>query len=144
MNRPTKRSNVTFADVASNFWATTAIQKAYTTGFMSGYSATTFRPNENISRVQILVSLANGLGYAPTKPANTTLQLYSDATTIPAYARNSVAAATENRMVVNYPNLKLLNPNRPATRAEVAAFIYQALVRSGQIQAIPSPYIVSQ
>jgi parallel beta-helix repeat protein len=144
MNRPTKRSNVTFADVASNFWATTAIQKAYTTGFMSGYSATTFRPNENISRVQILVSFANGLGYAPTKPANTTLQLYSDATTIPAYARNSVAAATENRMVVNYPNLKLLNPNRPATRAEVAAFIYQALVRSGQIQAIPSPYIVSQ
>ena len=144
MNRPTKRSNVTFADVASNFWAATAIQKAYTTGFMSGYSATTFRPNENISRVQILVSLANGSGYAPTKPANTTLQLYSDATTIPAYARNSVAAATENRMVVNYPNLKLLNPNQPATRAEVAAFIYQALVRSGQIQAIPSPYIVSQ
>jgi parallel beta-helix repeat protein len=144
MNRPTKRSNVTFADVASNFWAATAIQKAYITGFMSGYSATTFRPNENISRVQILVSLANGLGYAPTKPANTTLQLYSDATTIPAYARNSVAAATENRMVVNYPNLRLLNPNQPATRAEVAAFIYQALVRSGQIQAIPSPYIVSQ
>jgi parallel beta-helix repeat protein len=144
MNKQTVRSSAKFTDVASTFWAATAIQKAYTTGFMSGYSATTFRPNENISRVQILVSLANGLGYAPTKPANTTLQLYSDATTIPAYARNSVAAATENRMVVNYPNLKLLNPNQPATRAEVAAFIYQALVRSGQIQAIPSPYIVIQ
>jgi parallel beta-helix repeat protein len=144
MNKQTVRSSATFTDVSSTNWAATAIQKAYTTGFMSGYSATTFRPNENISRVQILVSLANGLGYAPTKPANTTLQLYSDATTIPAYARNSVAAATENRMVVNYPNLKLLNPNQPATRAEVAAFIYQALVRSGQIKAIPSPYIVSQ
>ncbi|MCL1493895.1 MAG: DUF1565 domain-containing protein [Pseudanabaena sp. Salubria-1] len=144
MNKQTVRSSATFTDVSSTNWAATAIQKAYTTGFMSGYSATTFRPTENISRVQILVSLANGLGYAPTKPANTTLQLYSDATTIPAYARNSVAAATENRMVVNYPNLKLLNPNQPATRAEVAAFIYQALVRSGQIKAIPSPYIVSQ
>jgi parallel beta-helix repeat protein len=144
MNKQTVRSSATFTDVSSTNWAATAIQKVYTTGFMSGYSATTFRPNENISRVQILVSLANGLGYAPTKPANTTLQLYSDATTIPAYARNSVAAATENRMVVNYPNLKLLNPNQPATRAEVAAFIYQALVRSGQIKAIPSPYIVSQ
>jgi hypothetical protein len=143
MNKPTTRSNVTFSDVASNFWAAAAIQKSYTTGFMSGYSSTTFRPNENISRVQILVSLANGLGYAPTKPADATLQLYSDATTIPAYARNSVAAATENRMVVNYPNLKLLTPNQTATRAEVAAFIYQALVRSGQIQAISSPYIVS-
>jgi parallel beta-helix repeat protein len=144
MNKPTIRSSATFTDVASNYWAATAIQKAYTTGFMSGYSATTFRPAENISRVQILVSLANGLGYAPTKPVDTTLQAYSDANTIPAYARNSVSAATENRMVVNYPNLKLLNPNQPATRAEVAAFIYQALVRSGQLKAISSPYIVNQ
>lgn len=144
MNKAPVRSNATFTDVASNFWATTAIQKAYTTGFMSGYSATTFRPNENISRVQILVSLANGQGYTPTKPTESTLQTYADAATIPAYARNSVAAATENRMVVNYPNLKLLNPNQPSTRAEVAAFIYQALVRSGQIQPTPSPYIVNQ
>ncbi len=144
MNKSTIRSSANFTDVASNYWAATAIQKAYTTGFMSGYSATTFRPNENISRVQILVSLSNGLGYAPTKPIDTTLQAYSDANTIPAYARNSVGATTENRMVVNYPNLKLLNPNQPATRAEVAAFIYQALVRSGQLKAISSPYIVNQ
>ncbi|PZO44276.1 MAG: hypothetical protein DCF19_03485 [Pseudanabaena frigida] len=143
MNKSVLRSNVSFADVPSNYWAAAAIQKSYTTGFMSGYTSTTFRPNENISRVQILVSLANGLGYAPTKPADPILQLYSDATTIPAYARNSVAAATENRLVVNYPNLKLLNPNQTATRAEVAAFIYQALVRSGQVQAISSPYIVN-
>ncbi len=144
MNKSTIRSSATFTDVVATYWAATAIQKAYTTGFMSGYSATTFRPNENISRVQILVSLANGLGYAPTKPIDTTLQAYSDANTIPAYARNSVGAATENRMVVNYPNLKLLNPNQPSTRAEVAAFIYQALVRAGQLKSISSPYIVSQ
>jgi parallel beta-helix repeat protein len=144
MNKSTIRSSATFTDVVATYWAATAIQKAYTTGFMSGYSATTFRPNENISRVQILVSLANGLGYVPTKPIDTTLQAYSDAKMIPAYARNSVGAATENRMVVNYPNLKLLNPNQPSTRAEVAAFIYQALVRSGQLKAISSPYIVNQ
>ncbi|MCY7332225.1 MAG: DUF1565 domain-containing protein [Pseudanabaena sp. CAN_BIN31] len=144
MNKPVVRSSATFTDVKSTFWAATAIQKAYTTGFMSGYSSTTFRPSENISRVQILVSLANGLSFAPTKPTDATLQIYSDAATIPAYARNSVAAATENRMVVNYPNLKLLIPNQPATRAEVAAFIYQALVRSGQIKATTSPYIVNQ
>lgn len=144
MNKPVIRSSATFTDVKSTFWAATAIQKAYTTGFMSGYSSTTFRPSENISRVQILVSLANGLGLVPTKSTDVSLQIYSDAATIPTYARNSVAAATENRMVVNYPNLKLLNPNQPATRAEVAAFIYQALVRSGQIKATASPHIVNQ
>ncbi|NUN64635.1 DUF1565 domain-containing protein [Pseudanabaena biceps] len=142
MNKPVSRGSVTFKDVVSTYWAASAIQKAYTTGFMSGYSATTFRPNENISRVQILVSLANGLGYAPTKPNELTLQAFTDTATIPAYARNSVAAATENGMVVNYPNLKLLNPNQPATRAEVAAFIYQSLVRAGQLKAVSSPYIV--
>jgi hypothetical protein len=47
-------------------------------------------------------------------------------------------------LVVNYPNVQYLNPNQPATRAEVAAFIYQSLVQSGQAQAIASPYIVGQ
>ncbi len=144
ITKPPIRSNVNFVDVASTYWAASAIQKSYTIGFMSGYPGNVFKPNENIQRVQILVSLANGLGFAPTKPSATTLQTYSDAATIPSYAINSVAAATENRMVVNYPNIKLLNPNQPATRAEVAAFIYQALVRSGQISATPSPYIVNQ
>jgi hypothetical protein len=44
--------------------------------------------------------------------------------------------------VVNYPNVGQLNPEREATRAEVAAFIYQALVNAGKAQAISSPYIV--
>lgn len=143
INKTPTRSNINFLDVASTYWAASAIQKSYTIGFMSGYPGNAFKPSENIQRVQILVSLANGLGFAPTKPTATTLRIYSDATTIPSYALNSVAAATENRMVVNYPNPKLLNPNQPATRAEVAAFIYQALVRSGQIQAIASPYILN-
>jgi len=34
-----------------------------------------------------------------------------------------------------------LNPNREATRAEVAAFVYQALVNAGR--RIQSPYVVS-
>ena len=144
MTKAPIRNSVTFGDVPSNYWAAQAIQKSYTTGFMSGYPGNVFSPNQNIPRVQILVSLANGLNYVPSKASETILQVYSDVNSIPAYARNSVAAATENRMVVNYPNIKLLNPNQPSTRAEVAAFIYQALVRSGQIQSTASPYIVNQ
>jgi hypothetical protein len=58
------------------------------------------------------------------------------------YARTGVAAATERRLVVNYPNIRLLNPNQVATRAEVAAILYQGLVSTGQVAAISSPYIV--
>ena len=144
MNKAPIRGGVTFVDVASNYWAASAIQKSYTTGFLAGYPGNVFEPSQNIPRVQILVSLANGLNYTASQAPETILQTYSDAASIPNYARNSVAAATENRMVVNYPNVQFLNPNQTATRAEVAAFIYQALVRSGQVNAISSPYIVGQ
>ncbi|NJR50034.1 MAG: S-layer homology domain-containing protein [Leptolyngbyaceae cyanobacterium CSU_1_3] len=143
-NAQTTRSAVNFVDVPSDYWGFTAIQRAYTTGFLAGYPGNVFRPNENIPRAQVLVSLANGLNYASTTPADTTLQLFTDAADIPGYARGSIAAATERRIVVNYPDVQLLNSNRAATRAEVAAFIYQALVSTGQVAAIQSPYIVGQ
>jgi hypothetical protein len=138
------RGGVTFVDVDSTYWASSAIQKSYTTGFMSGYPGNIFEPSQNIPRVQILVSLANGMNIGTTQAPETILQIYSDASGIPNYARNSVAAATENRLVVNYPNVQFLNPNQTATRAEVASFIYQALVRAGEANAIASPYIVGQ
>jgi len=144
MTKAPTRGGVTFVDVDPNYWAASAIQKAYTTGFMAGYPGNVFEPTQNIPRVQILVSLANGLNYTANQAPETILQTYADAASIPNYARNSVAAATENRMVVNYPNVQFLNPNQSATRAEVAAFIYQGLVRSGQVNAISSPYIVGQ
>jgi hypothetical protein len=143
-SRTPMRQGTSFVDVPGNYWAISAIQDAYTTGFLSGYPGNVFRPEENIPRAQVLVSLANGLGYTASNSAGSTLQIYNDASSVPAWAVNSIAAATEKKIVVNYPNVQTLNPNRPATRAEVAAFIYQALVGSGQTAAIPSPYIVGQ
>lgn len=144
-NRPQERSAINFVDVSQSYWAYTAIQEAYTTGFLAGYPGNVFNPNQNIPRVQVLVSLANGLDYSVNTSVETILQqYYSDASDVPSYARSSVASATNEQIVVNYPNVKILNPNRAATRAEVAAFIYQALVSSGQADAISSPYIVGQ
>jgi hypothetical protein len=144
-NRSQERSAINFVDVPSSYWASSAIQEAYTTGFLAGYPGNVFRPNQNIPRVQVLVSLANGLDYSVSTEVETILQqYYSDAAEVPSYARSSVAAATDKQIVVNYPNIRLLNPNEVATRAEVAAFIYQALVSSGQATAITSPYVVGQ
>ncbi|MGD1852261.1 MAG: hypothetical protein ACFCBU_17300 [Cyanophyceae cyanobacterium] len=46
-------------------------------------------------------------------------------------------------MVVNYPSLSFLNPGRNATRAEVAAFLYQALRSEGRVSAVNSSYVAS-
>ncbi|MBF2066119.1 MAG: S-layer homology domain-containing protein [Calothrix sp. C42_A2020_038] len=137
------RQATRFVDVRSNYWALNAIQQAYTTGFMSGYPGNRFAPEENIPRQQVLVSLANGLEYRPQSNVEGTLQFFNDSASIAGYARSPIAAATERQIVVNYPNLRFLNPERVATRAQVAAFIYQALVSTNQVAAINSPYIVA-
>ncbi|MBE9006858.1 S-layer homology domain-containing protein [Fortiea sp. LEGE XX443] len=137
-----QRQAIRFVDVPSNYWASSAIQQAYTIGFLSGYPGNRFEPNQAIPRQQVLVSLANGLEYAPIN-TDSTLQYFNDASGIASYARSPIAAATEKQIVVNYPNVKFLNPTATATRAQVAAFIYQALVSSNQASAINSPYIVA-
>ncbi|MBE9191145.1 S-layer homology domain-containing protein [Gloeocapsopsis crepidinum LEGE 06123] len=143
--RAGQRPAVQFTDVPGNYWGAAAIQQAYTTGFLAGYPGNRFEPNQNIPREQVLVSLANGLNYTASADANTVLsQFYGDANAISSYARAPIAAATERRIVVNYPNVQFLNPTQTATRADVAAFIYQALASAGQVAAVNSPYVVGQ
>lgn len=137
---PAKRAAIQFKDVPSNFWAFAAIQAAYQSQYVSGYPDGTFKPQQQIPRVQVLVALANGLGL--TANNQNVLSFYSDAAQIPNYATAPVAAATTRQLVINYPSVKQLSPNREATRAEVAAFVYQALVNTGRAQPIPSNYLV--
>ncbi|MBD2500426.1 DUF1565 domain-containing protein [Anabaena azotica] len=135
-----KRNAIDFRDVSRNFWAYAAIQNAYRSQFVSGYPDGTFKPQQEIPRVQALVSLANGLGL--TANNQNVISIYSDAGQIPGYAVGPVAAATTRQLVINYPTVSQLNPNRPATRAEIAAFVYQALVNAGRAQPLPSSYLV--
>jgi uncharacterized surface protein with fasciclin (FAS1) repeats len=128
-----------FRDVPANYWAASAIQEAYETGFLSGYPNNLFLPNQQIPKVQAIVALTSGLGLnAGDTTTNVLSTYYSDASEIPAYAVNNVAAATQANLVVNYPELKVLNPQGALTRAEAAAILYQALVRQGQLQPIAS------
>lgn len=140
-----KREYVPFVDVPANHWAISAIKKTYEMGFLIGYPDGRFRPNERIFRCDVLVALVNGLEIAaPVKPdlLNILPQIYEDAAKIPGYARNQVAIATSTRLIVNHPNLKILNPTVAATRAEVAVMVYQALVYLLRAEKIASNYII--
>ncbi len=139
-----KRQYIDLVDVASNYWATDAIRVAYETGFLYSFG-NYFRPDYRISRLEVLVALVTGLDIASSiKPQLVTAlpQIYDDASRIPDYARINVAIATSAGIVASYPNVKLLNPSLAATRADVAIFIYQALVYLGEAQKILSKYLV--
>jgi uncharacterized lipoprotein YddW (UPF0748 family) len=138
-NTPAVRTGGKFADVPTKYWAGDAIRKAYQTGFLAGYPGGVFQPNQNIPRVQALVSLSSGLKYIPAQPTLETLNgAFADAAGIPDYSKSAIAAATEKQLVVNYPNSRTLNPNQLATRADIAAFVCQA---TGVVGMVPSQYI---
>ncbi len=67
-----------------------------------------------------------------------TSKYYQDAAQIPSYAVDAVAETTAAGIVVNYPDLRVLNPNQAATRGEVSALIHQALVSQGKISPLPA------
>ncbi|XHX78831.1 MAG: S-layer homology domain-containing protein [Stenomitos frigidus ULC029] len=206
-SQPAERSIASgsiYKDVPQGYWAAPAIKEAYEMGFMKGYPGGAFRPNQSISRVEVLVSLAQNLKLpattaavnkpvavaatpapvrtvsrrrakkplmfplaitalmqplmaAPAKataaakpvPASSNASqrpvslavsdYYQDAAQIPQYAVDDVAATTAAGIVVNYPDRRVLNPTRPATRGEVAAFIHQALVSQGKAAPIAAP-----
>jgi hypothetical protein len=135
------RPSADFIDVPADFWALPVISQAYRSGFLSGFPDQTFHPQQNLRRIELVTSLVQGLSL-PSADVKV-LEIYEDRDSIPAYAKSAVAAATQAGIVVNYPKPALLQPKQEATRAEAIAFMYQALVRTGRVSAINSPYIIS-
>lgn len=136
------RDVVVFRDVPSNHWAYPAIREAYEMGFLDPERSQVFNPDQKVTRLDVLVALGKGLSYSVSGSTDEILRVYRDATGIPSPFRDIVAAVTVRDMVVSYPNVKFLYPDRLATRAEVAALIYRALVSTGEAADIVSPYVV--
>jgi hypothetical protein len=150
-----QQSSIKFKDVPTIHWAYKPIQAAYERGFFTGYPDGTFRPSEPIPRVQAIAILGKHLflsipeeGYnrhnqrlvsIPDNPETTLKKHFDDVAQIPNYAHKAVAAATTGRIVVNYPKVRQLQPNKSTTRGEIAAIICQSLnlARTVPIEYIP-------
>lgn len=123
-----------FADVPTGYWATEAIARAYSGQFLSGIDANHFGPELGVPRWQLAASLATGLGW-PEEPA-TALAGLSDAADIPNAVLGKVAAAVKRGAIAGQPDPARFAPNQAATRADLVAFVHQALVAEGLLAAI--------
>ncbi|QLE55144.1 S-layer homology domain-containing protein [Nostoc sp. TCL26-01] len=135
------RNAISFRDVSTRYWAYNAIREAYSTGFL-GVAGNKFNPTQSLSRLEVLLTLARGLNYTFSGSTEAILSTYTDATSIRSDVRNAIAALTTRGIIVNYPDVQSLNPNKVATRAEVSALIYKALVSTGEVADISSQYAV--
>lgn len=138
-------SGSVYKDVPQGYWAASAIEEAYEMGFMKGYPGGEFRPNQSVSRVEVLVSLAQNLNLPTTTSA---VDKPVAVVTTSAPMQSVPRRRAERPLMVNYPDRRMLNPTRPATRGEVAAFIHQALVSQGKAAPIADQsadqYVVSR
>lgn len=140
-----KRTPTRFSDVPNHHWAKAVIDQVYCAEWLSGFTNGTFAPDKLMPRVQVLVALSAGLGLVPLHPAIAAVKAtFSDAAKIPSYAIPGVAAALENRLVVNVPQRDRLRPMDQTTRAEASAFLYQALMmQSGLASVLPANIIAT-
>jgi len=139
---PQTRASATFVDVPEGYWAAEAINTAVATEFMSGYPEDRFEPDQLIPRYQVMVALVSGLKTTLAQDPAPILDRFGDLATMPEWANTKVATAAQSGMVVNYPNLDSLRPIEPATRAEIVAMMYQALVQQGKLGAVESEFVV--
>jgi hypothetical protein len=125
-----RQSAINFKDLPADYWAEDAIKKVSQMGLLKGYPAQDFRPDQPVTRAEILVALTTALKLKTESVPVNTLEAFQDSDQVQNYARAKVAAAKQAGLVAGYPKDKILVPNKPATRAEMAAMFYQALAIS--------------
>jgi hypothetical protein len=143
-NRPTARpiDPAPYPDLPPEHWAYGSVQEAVRMGFLSATPDGAFLPNQPVSRIQVIVALANGLALKSSSGPAQVLATYQDADQVPPWATRQLIAATEAGLVINHPERSQLLPHQGATRAEVAAMLHRALVYTGLLQEVPLPYVV--
>jgi len=142
-NPPPRRAALQFWDVPAQHWAASSIQMAYRAGFLLGFPDGSFAPDNSLLRVQVWVALINGLGLLANQTVDLkVLSRFRDRATLPTYSLEAVAKATRLGLIINVPDASLLHPNRVASRADVAAAVYQTLALQNRMPALSSPYII--
>ncbi|WP_338791206.1 S-layer homology domain-containing protein [Bernardetia sp. MNP-M8] len=128
-----------FTDI-SGHWAEANILKAARAGYLSGYTDGTFRPNDPITRMQVTLSISNGLGVSGG--TSTMLNLFTDKNDVPSWATTSVTNGIANRFVANHPDKNYYKPNENSTRANATVVMYQALRYLSRASELFNTYIV--
>lgn len=120
---PVVRGDNSFTDVASGAYYADAITWASNAGIVNGTSATTFSPNDLVTREQFAAMLYRYMTYiGEDVSARAYLSRYTDSGSISTYAESAMSWAVAEG-ILNGRTATTLAPSGNCTRAEVAAMI---------------------
>lgn len=116
-----------FIDVPANAWFNPYVDWAAKNGITSGTTATTFAPNDNITREQMAVMIERFANYKNFKlDSNKEKINFKDNTNISSYASSSVSKIQQAGIINGRPDGSFA-PKANATRGESAQMIYTML-----------------
>ena len=126
---PSVSGKMPFTDVASGTWYYDAVLWASQNDIVAGMSETTFAPQENITREQIVAIFSRYTAkFSPDKTeATAELTSFADSASVSDWALDDMKWAVAYKVINGSPSAgKLyLNPQGNATRAEVATILMQ-------------------
>jgi len=115
----------TFRDVPAGMWYTEAINWAAANGIVTGYSANSFGPLDNVTREQMAVILyryARYKGYDVSQQAD--LGCYGDSAKISSWAKEGLSWANARGLISGMPD-QTLAPQNNAIRCQTAAILHR-------------------
>ena len=124
-----KKGTVSYKDVPSTEWFYDYVSIAQEIGYISGYSATEFGPNDYITREQA-ASILSRIQYLNSNAAG--VDKFNDKNNISTWAKEAVGAASGAGFISGY-NDGSLKPLNNLTRAEAITMIDNVLVNSKNI-----------
>ena len=121
-------------DIANDAWYRSYVASAVNNGLISGYPDGTFKPDNQITRAEVMtiiwriMSSNNVLSASAVSPAP-----YADDAAIPEFARDYVYTLAANGIVSASADNKI-TAEVPATREQCAVMLYNTLVKLGKIK----------
>ena len=113
-----------FTDVAKDTWYDEAVAWGYATGVVKGTSATTFSPDDYVTREQAATLLYRYAEYRGEDVSTVgSLMGFEDAKQVSSFARDAMRWAV-GEGIINGRSETVLEPLGTATRAEIAKILY--------------------
>ena len=113
-----------FKDVAKDTWYDEAVAWGYATGVVKGTSATTFSPDDYVTREQAATLLYRYAEYRGEDVSTVgSLMGFEDAKQVSSFARDAMRWAV-GEGIINGRSETVLEPLGTATRAEIAKILY--------------------
>ena len=124
---PAVKNTGVFTDVAADSYCADAAAWASENGIMQGYDATSFGPNDAVTRQQLAAVLYRCAGHAGLDTsARGDLDAFTDAGTASGYAVDALRWANAEQLI-NGRSAAVLDPAGTATRGQTAAILARFL-----------------